>query len=71
MTLDELLQHGRIIPVITLRRVEDAVPLAEALVAGGVRLLEITLRTPAGLAGATAVIRAVPGRAAMPPIKAR
>jgi len=61
MTLDELLQHGRIIPVITLRRVEDAVPLAEALVAGGVRLLEITLRTPAGLAGATAVIRAVPG----------
>ncbi len=58
--LDALLSHGRVIPVITIERVEDAVPLARALVEGGVRLLEITLRTAAGLAGAEAILRAVP-----------
>ena len=58
--LDELLLVSRIIPVITIERVEHAVPLARALVAGGLRLLEITLRTEAGLAGAAAIIGAVP-----------
>ena len=58
--LTALLKLGRIVPVITLSRLEDAVPLARALVAGGIRLLEITLRTPAGLAGAAAIIRDVP-----------
>ncbi len=58
--LDELLLISRIVPVITIERVEDAVPLARALVAGGLRLLEITLRTEAGLAGAAAIIEAVP-----------
>ncbi len=59
--LAALLALGRVIPVITIDRLDDAVPLAEALVAGGVRLLEVTLRTPAGLAGAEAIIRQVPG----------
>ena len=59
--LDALLAMGRVIPVITVNRVEDAVPLARALVEGGIRLLEITLRTAAGLAGAEAIIRQVPG----------
>lgn len=58
--LKALLAVGRVIPVITIHRLEDAVPLARALVAGGVRLLEITLRTAAGLAGAEAIMRAVP-----------
>ena len=58
--LDALLAIGRVIPVITLQRLDDAVPLARALVDGGIRLLEITLRTPCGLAGAEAIIRAVP-----------
>ena len=44
--LAALLTLGRVIPVITIDRLEDAVPLARALVAGGIRLLEITLRTP-------------------------
>jgi 2-dehydro-3-deoxyphosphogluconate aldolase/(4S)-4-hydroxy-2-oxoglutarate aldolase len=39
-----------VIPVIVLQRVQDAVPLAQALVAGGVRVLEVTLRTPGGAA---------------------
>ena len=58
--LDELLLISNVIPVITLERVEHAVPLARALVAGGLRLLEITLRTEAGLAGAAAIIAEVP-----------
>ena len=58
--LAALLAIGRVVPVITINRLEDAVPLARALVAGGVRLLEITLRTEAGLAGAQAIIRDVP-----------
>ena len=58
--LDELLLISRVIPVITIEQVEHAVPLARALVAGGIRLLEITLRTDAGLEGAAAIIADVP-----------
>ena len=56
----ELASFGPVIPVIVLQRVQDAVPMAQALVAGGVRVLEVTLRTPAGLAGIEAIARAVP-----------
>jgi 2-dehydro-3-deoxyphosphogluconate aldolase/(4S)-4-hydroxy-2-oxoglutarate aldolase len=56
----ELAGHGPVIPVIVLDRVEDAVPMARALVAGGVRVLEVTLRTPAALACIEAIARAVP-----------
>jgi 2-dehydro-3-deoxyphosphogluconate aldolase/(4S)-4-hydroxy-2-oxoglutarate aldolase len=55
-----LADHGPVIPVIVLERVEHAVPLAEALVAGGVRVLEVTLRTPAALQCIEAIARAVP-----------
>lgn len=47
--LDDLLKLTKIVPVIVVDRVEDAVPLAEALVAGGLPILEVTLRTPAAL----------------------
>ncbi len=56
----ELAAHGPVIPVIVLDRVADAVPLARALVAGGVRVLEVTLRTPAALACIEAIAREVP-----------
>ena len=46
--LAELVGGARVLPVITIERLEDAVPLARALVAGGVCHLEITLRTAAG-----------------------
>jgi 2-dehydro-3-deoxyphosphogluconate aldolase / (4S)-4-hydroxy-2-oxoglutarate aldolase len=49
--LQDLLRLAPVIPVITIERVEDGVPLARALVSGGLRLLEITLRTPAGVEG--------------------
>jgi 2-dehydro-3-deoxyphosphogluconate aldolase/(4S)-4-hydroxy-2-oxoglutarate aldolase len=56
----ELAGFGPVIPVIVLHRVEHAVPMARALVAGGVRVLEVTLRTPAALAGMAAIAREVP-----------
>jgi len=55
-----LAAHGPVIPVIVIQRLEDAVPLAQALVAGGVRVLEVTLRTPVALAAMEAMARAVP-----------
>lgn len=55
-----LTSHGPVIPVIVLQRVEDAVPLARALVAGGVRVLEITLRTPVALQCMREIVQAVP-----------
>nr|HET7860217.1 keto-deoxy-phosphogluconate aldolase [Caldimonas sp.] len=48
------------IPVIVVERVDDAVPLARALVAGGIRVLEVTLRTPAALGAIAAIAGAVP-----------
>lgn len=45
----ELMRGAVVIPVLTLHRASDAVPLARALVAGGLTVLEVTLRTPAAL----------------------
>jgi 2-dehydro-3-deoxyphosphogluconate aldolase / (4S)-4-hydroxy-2-oxoglutarate aldolase len=55
-----LLQSARVIPVLTIERVGDAVPLASALVKGGVRVLEITLRTEAAIDAAKAIMAEVP-----------
>jgi 2-dehydro-3-deoxyphosphogluconate aldolase/(4S)-4-hydroxy-2-oxoglutarate aldolase len=49
-----------VIPVLTITELEHAVPLARALCAGGLRVLEITLRTPAALAAIEAMRKAVP-----------
>ena len=56
----ELASYGPVIPVIVIDRLEDAVPMAKALVAGGVRVLEVTLRTAAGLPAIEAIAREVP-----------
>lgn len=56
----ELADFGPVIPVIVIHRVADAVPLAQALVDGGVRVLEVTLRTPVALDCMRAIARAVP-----------
>jgi 2-dehydro-3-deoxyphosphogluconate aldolase/(4S)-4-hydroxy-2-oxoglutarate aldolase len=53
---DTVMRHGPVIPVMVIQKVAHAVPIARALVAGGVRVLEITLRTSAAL-DAIAVIR--------------
>lgn len=49
MTLLELLRMGPVIPVMVIEHPRDAVPVARALVAGGIRVLEITLRSGAAL----------------------
>jgi 2-dehydro-3-deoxyphosphogluconate aldolase/(4S)-4-hydroxy-2-oxoglutarate aldolase len=51
---------GPVIPVVQLDDERDAVPMARALLAGGIRTVEITLRTPAALAAIRAVAREVP-----------
>lgn len=56
----ELTAYGPVIPVIVIQRLQDAVPLAQAMVAGGVRVLEVTMRTPVALAAIEAIARAVP-----------
>ena len=56
----QLAEHGPVIPVIVLEQLEHAVPMAQALVAGGVRVLEVTLRTAVALRCIEAIARAVP-----------
>jgi 2-dehydro-3-deoxyphosphogluconate aldolase/(4S)-4-hydroxy-2-oxoglutarate aldolase len=51
---------GPVIPVVQIDDERDAVPMARALLAGGIRTVEITLRTPAALAAVRAVVREVP-----------
>ena len=56
----DIASHGPVIPVIVIDRVEDALPLAEALLAGGVKVLEVTLRTAAGLSAIETIARNLP-----------
>ena len=58
--LSEIFAAGPVIAVATIERVSDAVPLAAALRAGGIRVVEVTLRTPAGLAALEAIARGLP-----------
>jgi 2-dehydro-3-deoxyphosphogluconate aldolase/(4S)-4-hydroxy-2-oxoglutarate aldolase len=58
--LDRIMTAAPVIPVLVIERIEDAVPIAEALVAGGIRVLEVTLRTEAAL-DAIRAMKTVPG----------
>ena len=60
LTAAQVLNDAPVIPVITLHQIEHAAPLARALVAGGIRMLEVTLRTPAALQCIAAIAREVP-----------
>src|SRR5882762_738215 len=55
-----LLSKTPVIPVLTIERVADAVPLARALVAGGLPVIEVTLRTKAALEAVRAITAQVP-----------
>ena len=59
-SIDQIMALAPVIPVIVIDRLEDAVPMARALVAGGLTVLEVTLRTPAGL-DAIAAMKSVKG----------
>jgi 2-dehydro-3-deoxyphosphogluconate aldolase / (4S)-4-hydroxy-2-oxoglutarate aldolase len=58
-TLD-LATFGPVIPVIVINKVEDAVPMAEALLAGGIRVLEVTLRSSCALQAMEQIAKHVP-----------
>ncbi|MFL6720902.1 MAG: bifunctional 4-hydroxy-2-oxoglutarate aldolase/2-dehydro-3-deoxy-phosphogluconate aldolase [Sphingomonas sp.] len=58
--IDSILTAAPVIPVLVVDRAEDAIPIAQALVEGGLPVLEVTLRTPAGL-DALRAMRTVPG----------
>jgi len=56
----ELLQHSPVMPVIVIKDIDTAVDLARALVAGGIRSLEVTLRSDAALEAIRVMSEAVP-----------
>lgn len=60
LTALDVMRDAPVIPVIVLHDVAHAVPLAQALLAGGIRMLELTLRTPQALACMQAIAQAVP-----------
>ena len=60
LTALQVMQDAPVIPVIVLNDIAHAVPMARALLAGGVRMLEVTLRTPQALACIEAIAREVP-----------
>ena len=51
---------GPVVPVIVIKKIEQAVPLAKALVAGGVRVLEVTLRTECAVEAIRLIAKEVP-----------
>jgi 2-dehydro-3-deoxyphosphogluconate aldolase/(4S)-4-hydroxy-2-oxoglutarate aldolase len=61
MKLAEIVAATSVMPVMVIDRIDDAVPLAQALVEGGIRVLEITLRTEAGLEAVKRIRQEVPG----------
>lgn len=56
----EVLRQGPVVPVMVIHKLEHAVPLANALLAGGIRVLEITLRTPVAVESIRVLRREVP-----------
>jgi 2-dehydro-3-deoxyphosphogluconate aldolase/(4S)-4-hydroxy-2-oxoglutarate aldolase len=60
LALDSLMSLAPVIPVLVIEEEADAVPLARALAAGGVRALEVTLRTPAALGAILRIAKEVP-----------
>ncbi|KAA8729880.1 bifunctional 4-hydroxy-2-oxoglutarate aldolase/2-dehydro-3-deoxy-phosphogluconate aldolase [Ewingella americana] len=57
---EQILTSGPVVPVIVINKLEHAVPLAKALVAGGVRVLEMTLRTACAVEAIKAIAKEVP-----------
>lgn len=60
LTARDVLNRCPLMPVVNIDAAEHAVPLAEALLAGGINVIEITLRTPAALGAIERIARSVP-----------
>ena len=63
LPINEIVKVAPVIPVMVVERIEDAVPLAQALYNGGLKVLEITLRTPCVLDAITAMVENLPADA--------
>lgn len=63
LSINEIVKVAPVVPVMVVERIEDAVPLARALYNGGLKVLEITLRTPCALDAITAMVEALPADA--------
>lgn len=61
MTLDDIMRTAPVIPVMMIDDIDHAVPLARALVEGGLKVLEITLRTPVAMEAIRAILGEVEG----------
>jgi len=59
-SVEEIVSLSPVIPVVVIEAPEDAVPLADALSAGGIRVIEVTLRTPRALEAASRIAKARP-----------
>jgi len=60
MQIDEILKQTQVIPVMVINDLDDAIPLANALISGGLKVLEITLRTPVALEAIALIKDALP-----------
>ena len=60
MKTNELAKYGPVIPVIVVNNLDEAVPMAEALIAGGIRVLEVTLRSDCALKAIELIATKVP-----------
>src|SRR5271168_3192521 len=60
MNIREIFGRSPVIPVLTISDLAQAVPLARALIAGGLQVMEVTLRTPVALASIAAIRKAIP-----------
>lgn len=61
LQVDRILERAPVVPVLAIARIQDAVPLARALVEGGLPVLEVTLRTACALDAIALIRREVPG----------
>jgi 2-dehydro-3-deoxyphosphogluconate aldolase/(4S)-4-hydroxy-2-oxoglutarate aldolase len=61
LTIEDLVGLAPVIPVVVIDDLQDAVPLASALVRGGLPAIEVTLRTPAAAAAIERIAAEVPG----------
>jgi 2-dehydro-3-deoxyphosphogluconate aldolase/(4S)-4-hydroxy-2-oxoglutarate aldolase len=61
VSINEVMTTSPVMPVMVINNLEQAVPLAKALVAGGLKVLEITLRTPVALDAIRRIKSEVPG----------
>ncbi|EFB70921.1 bifunctional 4-hydroxy-2-oxoglutarate aldolase/2-dehydro-3-deoxy-phosphogluconate aldolase [Providencia rustigianii] len=60
MTAEDVLKQGPVVPVIVINKLEQAVPLAKALLKGGVKVLEVTLRTECAIDAIRLIAEEVP-----------